>query len=351
MHLRTGVEAEGEGAGGARSCCGADDARDARRVAAGLGIPFYVVDVSASFTGIIDDFVRAYALGRTPNPCVLCNRDVKFGRLLDVATALRCEAVATGHYARTGPGVGGRRRLLRGRDHAKDQSYVLYPLDQAQLRRARFPLGTARSKGEIRREAEALGFEVAAKRDSQDLCFVPDGNHRRLLAERAPEALVPGEVFDREQGRVVGRHDGAASYTLGQRKGLPAVGSPRYVAAIFPAAGRLEISSRAGVLERVVGADAVNWIEVAPPQAGRIFRVRARIRHAAAPEWAILEVLDGPCRVRVCFDEPTFAPAPGQALVAYVGEAVLCGGTITSPAGDAPRGEPDRREPVAPDGP
>ncbi len=330
VHLRTGVEAAGAAAGGGRSCCGADDARDARRVAGVLGVPFYVVDVAAAFGRILDDFVASYAAGRTPNPCILCNRDVKFGRLLDLAGDLGCAAVATGHYARCAAGPDGRWRLLRARDVAKDQSYVLHSLAQHQLARARFPLGDVRSKEDVRREAGALGLEVAGKPDSQDLCFLPGGDPRSLLAERAPEALAPGDVFDRETGRVVGRHEGAAAYTLGQRKGLPPVGRPRYVAAIDVALGRLEVASREGVTRKTVRARGLNWIEIAPPAPGYRARVAARVRHASTPRGGTLAVEGDASEVCVCFDEPVFAPAPGQALVAYVGEAVLCGGTIAA---------------------
>lgn len=329
VHLRTGVEADGEGAGGGRSCCGADDARDARRVAARLGLPFYVVDVADAFAGILEDFVASYASGRTPNPCVLCNRDVKFGRLLDLADDLACDVVATGHYARTEVAADGRHRLLRGLDSHKDQSYVLFPLDQRQLARARFPLGTVASKDAVRREALDLGFEVADKPDSQDLCFVPGGDPRRFLREHAPQTLVPGEIYDRESGRVVGRHEGAAAYTLGQRKGLPAVGAARYVAKIDAPGGRLEIAGRAAMGTTEVRADRVNWIEVPPPASGVSFRVEARIRHASRPQPARLAVEGEGRAVRVRFEAPVFAPAPGQALVAYAGDAVLCGGTIT----------------------
>lgn len=326
VHLRTGVEVDAATAGGSRSCCGADDARDARRVAARLRIPFYVVDVSEAFEHVIRDFVAAYASGRTPNPCVLCNAGVKFGRLREIGASLGCEALATGHYARTGTASAGRHRLLRARDHAKDQSYVLYRLDQAQLAAARFPLGATTSKAEVRDEALSLGLSVASKPDSQDLCFVPRGDYRAFLRERAPEAMVPGAVVDHD-GRELGRHDGAAGFTVGQRRGLPAVGSPRYVAEVDAASGTVRVAPRVHVLAERAVVHAVNWIEVPEPVPGTSFGVRARIRHASRPRPARLEVLGGG-EVEVLFDEPAFAPAPGQALVAYVGDAVLCGGIL-----------------------
>lgn len=324
VHLRTGVEAEAEGSGRRPSCCGLDDARDARAVAARLGLPFYVVDVSQAFDRVIGDFVGAYAEGRTPNPCVACNATVKFGRLLEIARDLGCGAVATGHYARRARGIDGRWRLLRAADPQKDQTYVLYRLTQEQLEDARFPLGDSR-KDDVRRDAERLGLPVAAKAESQDLCFVPGGDYRAFLRSRAPESLVPGTIVDRE-GRVLGTHEGAAGFTVGQRRGLPPVGVRRYVARVDARAGRVEVGSRADVHRDVVEAGGVNWIDAAPT-VGRELRVEARVRYASAGAPATLTVT-APDRIRVAFDEPVFAPAPGQALVAWQAEGVVCGGTI-----------------------
>ena len=338
VHLRTGVEADAESAGASRSCCGADDARDARRVAAALDIPFYVVDVSDAFEHVIADFVSAYASGRTPNPCVLCNAGVKFGRLREVGEQLDCEAVATGHYARIDRGASGRYRLLRALDLDKDQSYVLYRLDQSQLAAARFPLGTVTSKQEVRDEAHALGLEVAAKPDSQDLCFVPRGDYRAFLRERAPQAMVPGTIVDHD-GRTLGSHDGAAGFTVGQRRRLPAVGSPRYVRAVEADSGTVHVAPREAVLSAHARVERVNWIETEAPVPGTVIRVEARIRHAAPPRPARLEAqADG--GAEVTFDAPAFAAAPGQALVAYVGNAVLCGGTLSA-ARNGRRMEPE----------
>jgi tRNA-specific 2-thiouridylase len=333
VHLRTGVEEAAEGAGGGRSCCGADDARDAREVAAALGIPFYVVDVKEAFAGVVDAFVRAYASGRTPNPCVDCNKHVKFGRLREIAKGLGASAVATGHYARVEAGPSGRMRLLRPADARKDQTYVLFPLDQEQLRDAVFPLA-ALTKDEVRARARALGLAVAAKRDSQELCFVPGGDYRAFLRAHAPESLVPGAFVD-EEGRPLGRHEGAAGFTRGQRRGLPPGAEARHVAAVDGRGGNVVLASRDRLLDRRVAAHDLNWIEVAEPPAGASFRVRARIRHAAPPADATLTVV-GDGTVDVVFDEPVFAAAPGQALVAYVGDAVLCGGTIGGAGSSAP---------------
>ncbi|MDJ0522356.1 MAG: tRNA 2-thiouridine(34) synthase MnmA [Planctomycetota bacterium] len=324
-HLRTGVERAGEAAGGARSCCGADDARDARAVAAKLGIPFYVVDVQDSFAGVIDEFITEYAAGRTPIPCVRCNTDVKFGRLREIAAGLGAEAVATGHYARTEQGADGRWRLLRSADERKDQTYMLFQLDQEQLAASRFPLGES-VKDEVREEARALGFDVADKPDSQELCFVPATGHRSFLGERAPDQVVPG-VFVDEDGQEVGRHDGAIGFTRGQRRGLPAVGEPRYVRHVEPATGRVTIAARPALLQTEVHVNAVNWIDRPAPPAGTRIAAQVRHRHATPLRPAEVEVgAGGDLQVR--YAEPVFALTPGQAFVAYVGERVLCGGTI-----------------------
>jgi tRNA-specific 2-thiouridylase len=325
VHLRTGAEADGAATGGARSCCGAEDARDARGVAAALDLPFYVVDVAPAFAGVIDEFAREYAAGRTPIPCVRCNTDVKFGRLLEIARGLGAERVATGHYARTARDPGGRWRLLRAEDERKDQTYMLHQLDQDQLAAACFPLGATR-KEDVRRQARALGLDVADKPDSQELCFVPPGGPRPYLRARDPAGSVPGPFVD-EAGREVGRHDGALGFTLGQRRGLPALGEARYVTRVDPGAGRVEIGPRSALLRRAARVDRVNWIDRPPPPAGTRLDVGARHRHAAALRPAALEVL-GPGGVRVTWPEPVFALTPGQALVAYDGASVLCGGTI-----------------------
>jgi tRNA-specific 2-thiouridylase len=330
VHYRTGVEAEDAAAASrSRSCCGADDARDARAVAARLGVPFYVVDVSDAFERrVIDPFVAAYAAGRTPNPCIACNQEVKFGRLLEVARGLSAPLVATGHYARTEARADGRVRLLRGADPRKDQSYLLYGLSQAQLAVARFPLGAERKEA-VREEARALGLPVAGKPDSQELCFVPSGDHRAVLAGRAPGLLRSGEVTD-ASGRTIGAHGGAAAFTVGQRRGLGvSAPDPLYVTDVDVEANRLVVGPREALLRRTIRFGPVHWVDLDPPREDPrgAFDVEVRVRHAHVPQAGTLRVAGDGIGV-VDLAAPVFAPAPGQALVAYRGEAVLCGGPI-----------------------
>ncbi len=333
VHVRTGVETDG-GAAGGRSCCGVDDARDAREVAARLGIPFYVVDAREAFGAhVLGPFVAAYAAGLTPNPCVACNQHVKFGRLLELATGLGAAAIATGHYARCEALPSGRHALRRAADPRKDQTYVLHGLDQAQLSRAVFPLGGL-TKAEVRARARALGLPVADKPDSQELCFVPDGDVRGWLARAAPGRAVPGEFLEGD-GRVAGTHASALGFTRGQRRGLPALGTPRYVARVEPLAGRVHLAPREALLDGWLEARPTLWSAEAEPPPGTLREVAVQVRHAAAPVPGLLRVL-APGHVGVELSTPVFGAAEGQALVAYVGDQLLCGGPLTRLAPQAP---------------
>ena len=327
---------------GSRGCCSIEDAGDARRAADVLGIPYYVWDLSERFEDtVVADFLAEYAAGRTPNPCVRCNEHIKFEALLDKALALGFDAVCTGHYARLAlrPGPAGRgvvRELHRAADLAKDQSYVLAVMGPDRLARAMFPLGDVTSKAEVRAEAAARGLGVSAKPDSYDICFVADGDTQGFLRERL--GAQPGDVVDTE-GRVVGAHDGAYAYTVGQRKGLsigrPAPdGRPRYVLEIQPVTNTVVVGpAEALAVGAVLGADAV-WLadDVVGPEPhdgadGAWFRCAVQVRAHGEPV---------PCRarraagggVRVEVDAELRGVAPGQSLVLYDGNRVLGQATV-----------------------
>lgn len=311
----------GPAASGPRQgCCSLEDSFDARRVADRLGLPFYTLNFEREFGRIVDYFVGEYDRGATPNPCIVCNRDLKFGRLFAYADAVGAELVATGHHARTEP-RGGRTALLRGRDAAKDQAYVLFPLTQEQLGRSLFPVG-GHAKEELRRIAGEEGLGVAAKEDSQEICFVPDNDHRRLLRQRLGDRIRPGEFRDRE-GRVLGTHAGHQLFTIGQRRGLGAAfGRPMYVTGIDAARNTVVLSEEDAGRTTLTVRD-VNWVSV--PEGTYEATVRIRYGHAGAPARVEPEP-DG--RARIEFREPQRAVTPGQAAVFYGGDAVLGGGWI-----------------------
>ena len=311
---------------GSRGCCSIEDAGDARRAADRLGIPFYVWDLSERFEEtVVADFLSEYAAGRTPNPCVRCNEHIKFSALLDKATALGFDAVCTGHYARVELPEDGRRSLHRARDAAKDQSYVLAVMGPERLARAMFPLGTVATKDDVRAEAAARGLPVSAKPDSYDLCFVADGDTQGFLRERL--GSTPGDVVDAD-GAVVGRHDGAWAFTVGQRKGLglgrPAAdGRPRYVLDVRPATntvvvGAAELLSVTGLR----GADVV-WFD--PPSAGWTAG-EVQLRAHGTPVPARWRAADGGLEVRL--DRPVRGLAAGQSAVGYLGDRVAVQATI-----------------------
>ena len=307
------------------SCCTLDDLHDARRVAARLGIPHYIVNFERQFdVQVVSRFVRDYTAARTPIPCVHCNSDLKFTTLLERAHGLGAPAVATGHYARVERSANGTYQLKRGVDAAKDQSYFLFGLTQAQLASARFPLG-ARRKPEVRAYAEARSLPVANKPDSHEICFVPDGDYAAFVARRAPDALRPGRIVD-GAGRTLGRHTGIHRFTVGQRRGLGISGpAPLYVTALDAASGRVTVGPRQALERCTLRAGAVNWIAGRAPSSPLRAATQIRHRHPAAP--ARVSVLEDGA-VHVEFDAPQPAITPGQAVVFYDGETVLGGGWI-----------------------
>jgi tRNA-specific 2-thiouridylase len=317
-------------AGNASRCCSLDDADDARRVAEQLGIRFFVANYTREFREeVMLPFADAYLAGRTPLPCATCNSRFKFDHLLARARALGADQVATGHYARTGRDPAGRPTLLAARDAAKDQSYFLFGLGPAQLERARFPLGEL-SKEDVRARARALGLATAEKPESQELCFVPDGDTgaavERLRPGRAPGA---GEIVD-ESGRGVGRHAGVHRYTVGQRRGLGAgAAGARYVKALDAARNRVLVTDARGLEARAGRVERVSWTSGSAPSEPFSARVRIRYRHEGA-EAVVSPHADG--GATLAFAEPVRALAPGQAAVFYRGDEVLGGGPLAGPA-------------------
>ena len=319
------------GAGGERafgSCCSLDDLHDARRVAAALRIPHYILNFERQFDEpVVSNFVREYATGRTPLPCARCNSDLKFATLAVRARGFGADAVATGHYARVERDAAtGRYLLRRGVDVSKDQAYFLFSLTQEQLAGAVFPIG-GRPKQAVREYARLHGLPVADKPDSQEICFIPDDDYAAFVGERAPHAVGGGAIVD-ESGRVLGRHSGIHRFTVGQRKGLglsaSPTGAPVYVLALKPVDGQVVVGPRASLERSVLRASGVNWILREPTGP---MRVTTQIRHRHPPAPSSVQAI-GDRQAEVVFDAPQVAVTPGQAVVFYDGDIVVGGGWI-----------------------
>ncbi len=326
MHLWDPTE-DGEGKFG--RCCSPDDTRDARRVAEQLGIPHYVINFRGAFEKeVVDYFAREYLRGRTPNPCIKCNEEMKFTLLLRKAEELDCRALATGHYARieAPAGHGGeRRRLLRGKDRTKDQSYFLFSMTQEQMAKVIFPLG-GMSKREVREQALSRGLKVAQKAESQEICFIPDDNYRTFVEKRRGGKIgAPGKIVD-SSGTVLGVHGGIHTFTIGQRRGLGLPGpSPHYVVALDPEKNEVVAGTKDDLLSAGLIAADLNWVSFPGLDETMEALVQIRYRHPGVA--ALVAPLPGG-KVRVDFQEPVKSVTPGQAAVFYRGEELVGGGWI-----------------------
>ncbi len=317
-------DGERKGDGG-RGCCGSSGARDAARVAAKLGFPHYTWDFRKEFEdSVIEDFCSEYGRGRTPNPCLRCNEVLKFTELLGRASQLDADLIATGHYGRIGKPESGAWQLRKGVDAGKDQSYFLYAMTQEQLSYVLMPVGD-KTKADVRETARRLGLPVAEKEESQDICFVPGNDYGAFLRSRRPELFRAGPVLD-TAGNVLGQHPGIAGFTVGQRKGLRlAFGERRYVVRLDPERNAVVLGTEEEARSRVVEAGDARWVAGRAPDSP--FRAQASVRYRSKGGDALVEPLAAG-RVRVTFDEPQWAPTPGQAVVFRQGELVLGGATI-----------------------
>jgi tRNA-uridine 2-sulfurtransferase len=307
------------------TCCTIDDLYDARRVAAAIGIPHYIVNFESRFDEqVISNFIREYGAGRTPIPCAHCNADVKFSTLLERAIGFGADALATGHYARVDKIDDGRHVLRRGADPTKDQTYFLFSLTQDQLARTFFPVGHL-DKDAVRAHARRLQLRVAAKPDSQEICFVPDGDYAAFIERNAPELRRPGQLVN-GAGEVVGGHEGVHRFTIGQRRGLGlSAKEPLYVLAIHPDTAQVVVGPREALGRSTLTASQANWISGEPGIEWQRVSAQIRHRHAAAP--ARVRAIE-PTRLELEFDEPQAAITPGQAVVFYEDDVVLGGGWI-----------------------
>jgi len=320
---------------GSRGCCTFEDSMDGPRAANIISIPYYVWDFSERFKhDVVDDFIAEYAAGRTPNPCMRCNERIKFAALLEKALALGFDAVCTGHYASIVTDADGNRELHRASAWAKDQSYVLGVLTADQLAHSMFPLGATPSKAEVRAEAAERGFSVATKPDSHDICFIPDGDTRGWLADRV--GAEPGDILDRT-GAKLGEHEGAAAYTVGQRRGLqigtPAPdGKPRFVLEVRPVTNTVVVGPKEALAIAEIAGTKYTWAGTAPERPDVAFDCEVQIRAHADPVPAVAQVVPvpegsdavpGTLELRILPAEPLLGVAPGQTAVVYVGTRVL----------------------------
>lgn len=327
MMMRLWSEETAAGFEGHNRCCTPDQVADARRIASRLGIPFYVIDTKAVFREkIVQFFIDGYSDGLTPNPCIECNRHIRFDWLYQHALAFDADYLATGHYAQVTHTQDGMAQLRMGLDPRKDQSYVLSVIPQEKLRRVMFPIG-GYEKAAVREIAAELGFSVARKSDSQDLCFLGDGDYRRFLREHTPQSFQAGPILRRD-GTQIGTHEGLPNYTIGQRKGLGiASGEPLYVLALDAGQNALIVGTQAELGHNALIAERVHWISGAPPS--ETFRAEVKIRYKAQPSAATVRVLDANGeRFSVLFDEPRRDITPGQGAVIYQGDLCLGGGKI-----------------------
>jgi tRNA-specific 2-thiouridylase len=305
-----------------RGCCTPQDAADARRIAAKLGAKFISLPASIDFEAIINSFIADYENGRTPNPCIRCNEKIKFGKLFELADSLGVRYVATGHYARI-IDHNGQHAIAPAMAHGKDQSYVLFSIPREKLDRILFPIGQLKDKQAVREIAKGLGLEVHDKPDSQDICFVPDGNYVKLLEARNSRALRAGNIVD-SSGRIVGKHDGYGKFTIGQRRGTGvAAGRPVYVTDINPQTADVTIGTKKDLLTAGLTADCANWQADVPTRFDAKVKIRYNHRGAAAKV-----LVTGKDTFEVCFNKPLEAVTPGQAAVVYSEECLLGGGWI-----------------------
>lgn len=326
LFMRNGVTAGSAAASNKQGCCSLADSQDARFVASQLGARFYVLNFAEDFQRVIDYFVSEYKRGRTPNPCAVCNTDLKFGKLLDYAKAVGAEKVATGHYARV-KHKDGRWRLYRGADRSKDQSYYLFGLTQEQLSRALFPLGEL-TKPQVRELAGRFELKTRDKAESMEICFVPEGDYRAVVAKHSPDALVRGEIVS-TSGEKLGEHDGVAGFTIGQRRGI-GIAAPKalYVVKLEPETNTVVVGDLEDLEIERIRVAKLNWIAFEDLAEGQQLRaiVKVRYRHEGDPA----TIIGGKDSVEVKFDQPIRAATPGQCAVFYAPDSdeVLGGGWI-----------------------